>query len=119
MLMDIDNFKKVNDQHGHHAGDLVLGEVSKCLKEHFGDGMICRYGGEEFAIVLENEGLARAKERGQAFGKAFERRKTDYPCTITIGICRYKKGNYSDTMNSVDLLLYQGKNAGRNCVIAE
>ncbi len=119
MLMDIDNFKEVNDQYGHLAGDGVLGEVAQCLKEHFDDGMICRYGGEEFIILLENEDLARGKDRGEAFRKAFFKRTTDYPCTITIGICAYKKGNYSDTMKLVDKLLYHGKNTGRNCVVVE
>jgi diguanylate cyclase (GGDEF)-like protein len=119
MLMDIDHFKGVNDQYGHPAGDQVLCELAGCLNEHFSDGVICRYGGEEFALILENETLENAKKRGEKFRAAFQDRETDFPCTVSIGICWYKKEDYSKTMNLVDKLLYQAKNAGRNSVVSE
>jgi diguanylate cyclase (GGDEF)-like protein len=119
MLVDIDHFKGVNDQYGHPAGDQVLCELAACLNEHFSDGVICRYGGEEFALILENETLENAKIRGEKFRVTFQDRETDFPCTVSIGICWYKKEDYSKTMNLVDKFLYQAKNAGRNSVVSE
>ena len=119
MLVDIDHFKGVNDQYGHPAGDEVLCELAQCLNEHFSDGVICRYGGEEFAVIIENESLDNAKNRSEKFRVAFQSRQTDFPCTVSIGLCRYRKEDYSKTMNLVDKLLYQAKNAGRNSVVAE
>ena len=119
MLVDIDHFKGVNDQYGHPAGDEVLCELAQCLNEHFSDGVICRYGGEEFAVIIENETLENARNRGEKFRAAFQYRQTDFPCTVSVGLCRYQKEDYSKTMNLVDKLLYQAKNAGRNSVVAE
>lgn len=119
MLLDIDNFKDVNDQYGHPAGDAVLGELAQCLNEQFSDGVICRYGGEEFAIIIEKETLGKAGKRAEDVRTTFQNRITEFPCTISIGLCYYKKGDYSNTMNLVDKLLYQAKNAGKNCVVSE
>lgn len=119
MLLDIDHFKNVNDQYGHSAGDRVLCELAQCLTEHFYDGVICRYGGEEFAVIIENETLENARIRGEKFRAAFQNRKTDFPCTVSIGLCWYKKEDYSKTMNLVDKLLYQAKDKGRNAVVSE
>ena len=119
MLMDIDQFKNVNDQYGHPTGDVVLQEIAQCLKEHFADGMICRYGGEEFVVIIEGETTKTAKERAETFREAFQNRKTEFPSTVSIGLCAYEQGNYSNTLNLVDKLLYQAKNAGRNCVVVE
>ncbi|WP_414150755.1 histidine kinase N-terminal 7TM domain-containing protein [Acetobacterium carbinolicum] len=119
MLLDIDHFKNVNDQYGHPAGDQVLREMAQCLNEHFSDGVVCRYGGEEFAVIIEGETLENAKRRGNKFKEAFQFRQTQVPCTVSIGVCAYEKGNYSSTMNLVDKLLYQAKNAGRNALVSE
>lgn len=119
MLLDIDYFKQVNDQFGHSAGDMVLCELASTLNEHFSDGVVCRYGGEEFAIIIEDESIDNARKRGEGFREAFQNRKTEYPCTVSIGLCVYQKENYSLTMNLVDKLLYQAKNAGRNCLVSE
>lgn len=119
MLLDIDRFKNVNDKYGHPAGDEVLSELAQCLKDHFPDGVIYRYGGEEFAVLIEGKTVEMAKERADLFRESFEKRETEIPCTVSIGLCHYEKGNYSSTMNLVDKLLYQAKNAGKNCVVAE
>jgi diguanylate cyclase (GGDEF)-like protein len=119
MLMDIDQFKEVNDQYGHPAGDDVLQEIARFLNKYFADGMICRYGGEEFVVIIEGETAKTAKERAETFRDAFQYRETEFPCTVSIGLCAYEKGNYSNTMNLVDKLLYQAKNAGRNCVVTD
>lgn len=119
MLLDIDHFKLVNDQYGHQAGDTVLCELADCLSKHFYDGVICRYGGEEFAVLIEGETLENARNRSETFRTAFQSRQTAFPCTVSIGLCWYNKEDYSKTMNLVDKLLYQAKNAGRNAVVWE
>lgn len=119
ILMDIDCFKLVNDQYGHQAGDTVLCELADLLREQFSDGVVCRYGGEEFAVIIEGETLEKARNRGEEFRTAFENRETEFPCTVSIGICRYIKEDYSKTMNLVDKFLYQAKNGGRNAVVWE
>jgi diguanylate cyclase (GGDEF)-like protein len=54
-MMDLDNFKNVNDQYGHPTGDLSIREFSQLLKDHFGsNNIIARLGGEEFAVLIEN-----------------------------------------------------------------
>lgn len=119
MLLDIDHFKQVNDQYGHPSGDVVLMELADCLRNHFGDAVICRYGGEEFAVIVEDGRLEEVKKRGEQLRKAFQNRRTEFPCTISIGLCQYQKGNFSQTMSQVDKLLYQAKNSGRNCLVSE
>jgi len=119
VLLDIDQFKKVNDQFGHPAGDTVLVELANCLKEHFPDGIICRLGGEEFVVLIEGETVKSIHPRADQFREAFKFRKTEIPCTLSIGLCHYEKGNYSNAIKSVDKLLYKAKNAGKNCVVAE
>ena len=119
VLLDIDQFKKVNDQFGHPAGDTVLVELADCLQEHFPDGIICRLGGEEFVVLIEGETVKSIHPRADRFREAFKFRKTEFPCTLSIGLCHYEKSNYSNAIKFVDKLLYQAKNAGKNCVVAE
>lgn len=82
-------------------------------------GVIYRCGGEEFAVLIEGKTVEMAEKRVDLFRKSFENGKTEIPCTVSIGLCHYEKGNYSRTMNLVDMFLYQAKNAGKNCVVAE
>ncbi|MBC3796353.1 diguanylate cyclase [Acetobacterium tundrae] len=118
IFLDIDEFKKVNDQYGHSSGDQVLIELSVCLQEYFPDGIICRLGGEEFSVLIENETTKTIYSRSEQFLHAFDHRKTDFPCTVSIGLCPYEQGNYNNTIDMVDKLLYQAKNTGKNRVVA-
>lgn len=119
ILLDIDQFKKVNDHFGHPAGDRVLVELAQCLEEHFPDDVICRLGGEEFVILIEGETVESIHPRADWFRESFRFRKTEIPCTLSVGLCHYEKGNYSKAINAVDKLLYKAKSAGKNCVVAE
>ena len=66
ILVDIDHFKRVNDTHGHHVGDLILKEVAEVLRESTrGDDLVARYGGEEFILALPICSLVQAKERAE------------------------------------------------------
>lgn len=126
LLLDIDHFKKINDEYGHDIGDTCL----KLLVEHINthtrqNDLICRMGGEEFLIILSNANLDQAT----AFGiKLCEQlREKHIPAiqrslTVTIGVTTYLGNN--DSLDAIvkraDQALYRGKNAGRDqLVVAE
>ena len=114
MLLDIDKFKKVNDTFGHLTGDRVLKEFSQHFQSSFPDGILCRYGGEEFVCLFESGDIEKIYVRAEKFRESFANRQTEAPCTVSIGLT-YTQGTYSDTMNFVDKLLYEAKHRGRNC----
>ena len=118
LMLDIDNFKKINDQYGHETGDQVICRVAKVLKDGArGSDMVCRYGGEEFAVLLPRtprEGAAMIAERLRA---AVGAKWDGTPVTVSIGI-----GNLSENCDSAtvvrhaDEALYAAKAAGKNRV---
>ena len=119
-LFDIDNFKIINDTYGHVAGDFILKRIAKVMHEVLPDAFICRYGGEEFIVVLDTEGRF---EKLEAFRKAIENEVIEYEgnkhrITITIGVSSYK-GDISveQWIELADKKMYQGKNSGKNKTI--
>lgn len=126
LLLDIDHFKGINDRYGHHAGDAVLCAVADVLRGAARDGdLVCRMGGEEFAVVCmdadEASALRIAERLRAALQSAVVLRQPDgecLRCTATIGI----SGRFADqaaldrAMQDADAALYRGKNAGRNRV---
>lgn len=123
LMIDIDDFKRVNDTYGHECGDLVLVTVSTMLKDSVrGCDSVCRWGGEEFLI------LVRADEKftsyiadnicHKAAAKEICYKERTVRVTLTIGICAYQKGVSLQTMiDSADKKLYWGKNNGKNQVV--
>jgi diguanylate cyclase (GGDEF)-like protein len=126
-MIDLDYFKKINDQYGHEAGDKVLKKISVLLLENTrDDDYVGRFGGEEFIILMPN------CDEEKAFGLA-ERIRTiiektpividkaglSVNVTISVGIsCLYPEGNNdSDTISEADKALYSAKDKGRNLVI--
>ncbi len=127
MLIDVDNFKQVNDTFGHAAGDSVLVQLASMLSASTRDGdMAARYAGDEFVVVMacgSEIGHKRADDMLQKFRtEAFIFDGKRMPVTVSIGlICM---DNLSDVeMNElfrrVDGLLYQAKDQGRNCLVEE
>ncbi len=117
-MVDIDDFKMINDENGHYTGDLTLYYIGKKLLEviHDGDYAI-RYGGEEFVIILRNCNLVRAFERMDQLRSNIENAKdTPVPFTISVGVSGYT-GDYSDTLMKADEALYTAKNTGKNKVV--
>lgn len=126
ILVDIDYFKKVNDTYGHKAGDTVLKGIAKLFLENLrGVDIVCRYGGEEFAIFLpetdkENAFIVAEKLR-ESIGKySFEEVDVDLRVKITGGISEHRK-EVSEDINKIismaDEALYLGKNSGRNKIV--
>lgn len=129
LILDIDHFKKVNDTYGHHAGDLVLQAVSKCLQSCVRPmDTVARFGGEEFAAILPNCPTSfgvvvaeRIREAVSELGISVSPSET-IQVTISIGGA-YAPEWVRSTMElwteRADEQLYRAKSAGRNCVFIE
>ncbi len=122
LLLDVDHFKKFNDSYGHQAGDEVLRQVARALRQHANDDdLVARYGGEEFAIVftaIMPSSRAAAERARAAIGAAkvrFEGR--DLRVTASAGIAELQPGEDQATLlKRVDAALYASKKGGRNCL---
>lgn len=126
MFIDIDFFKKVNDQHGHEVGNLALKHLSKLLTNNLRRlDIAARYGGEEFVVILPGTDLYTGKfvaERIRALIEANPLRLEDGQLTLTvsIGIDTFRVGDTDSTdafIARTDALLYKAKSGGRNRVV--
>ena len=129
-LTDIDYFKKFNDTYGHQLGDLVLKEVAKKLIDSCRDSDIpCRYGGEEFVVILPNTGIVEALASAERARIAIENLAIPNPTdigdrilkvTISAGVAEYDPKRDKEPkilIERSDKALYQAKHSGRNQVI--
>ena len=125
VLFDIDHFKKVNDTHGHQAGDHVLTEISTMLSSTLrAEDVFARYGGEEFGVICRGSDVAQAQVVGERLRKAVEAHRFEYsgthiPVTISVGVAVLPNPAVKDANDLVlfaDQALYKSKNAGRNRV---
>ncbi len=128
VLFDIDHFKLINDTHGHLAGDQILQEVSQIV---FGsirrDDVFCRYGGEEFVIIMRNtpcQAAVNLAERLRLKIEAhdFQYENTAIRVTISAGVSTLSGKNFRDyvmMIANVDDYLYKSKGGGRNQIQAE
>jgi diguanylate cyclase (GGDEF)-like protein len=127
LLCDVDHFKKINDTHGHLAGDEVLGEVSTRLLEAVRPGdAVGRYGGEEFLIVLSDCSAVQVKERAEQVRKAvsccpFSTEHYSVPVSVSVGAVSIENWDRTITLESIlkiaDAALYEAKAAGRDQVV--
>ena len=123
-ILDIDDFKKINDQYGHLCGDVVLKSVAHILKELCDDYIVCRWGGEEFMIVgmtsnsHEMALLEDIRKNIETHNFVYND-TTMINLTVTIGEANYQNGQtLSDWFNMADARLYKGKQSGKNRVIS-
>lgn len=127
MMIDLDHFKAINDRYGHVAGDSCLKvaalAIEKCVRN--GSDMAGRYGGEEFIAVIKDVDGQKATDIAEQIRAAIELASVDIgkgeaiKLTATIGVCTLGSQQLSSVEHLVELAdraLYQGKNAGRNCV---
>lgn len=127
LLMDLDQFKRYNDTYGHSAGDIVLKAVAMILLYMFDrpGNMVCRYGGEEFAVLLPDCGRAKALELAEGLRKKIESqpvilRREKTHITASMGVATFPRDAQlkEDLIQKVDDALYAAKRKGRNCVVA-
>jgi len=128
-IVDIDHFKKFNDTYGHSSGDAVLRQVANLLRRRMREtDFLCRYGGEEFAMIMLQTGLQEAAVIGEEIRKSVEAEKFYLPIesfqpvcarlTVSIGLAGLM-GNAqaeNELIEQADAALYRAKNMGRNCV---
>jgi diguanylate cyclase (GGDEF)-like protein len=131
MLVDVDHFKRINDQHGHQIGDVVLKEIAGLLAQELrAADVLARYGGEEFILLLPNatlaQGLAiaeRVRERVAQHG--FGLRGAPLRVTVSVGVAALDSAPAESNgpvdeqlVQAADAALYRAKELGRNRVAA-
>ncbi len=127
IMLDIDHFKQFNDQYGHDVGDIVLRQIGLFLLDHVRGGDIaCRYGGEEFLVILPEISLDDAVQRAESLRAGVEKlndkQYRTYPgkLSISLGVAMFPQHGASGhaVMQAADQAMYQAKRAGRNRVQA-
>ncbi|MBF0382281.1 MAG: diguanylate cyclase [Magnetococcales bacterium] len=122
LFFDVDHFKTFNDKYGHDQGDRVLQAIAKTMKEHFRNvDFCCRYGGEEFCVIMPNTVAPGIGDAAERFRQKVEDLRVDgLQVTVSIGIVIYPhSGPLADTnavLHAADMAMYRAKNGGRNQV---
>jgi diguanylate cyclase (GGDEF)-like protein/PAS domain S-box-containing protein len=126
IFIDVDHFKRFNDVFGHEAGDQVLRSIGDFFRSHFrGDDIICRYGGEEFAIILPESSAQDAAGRAELLRIAARTLKLKHndvtldPVTISAGIAGFPEhaSSAGELLQVADACLYEAKRSGRDRII--
>jgi diguanylate cyclase (GGDEF)-like protein/PAS domain S-box-containing protein len=126
IMIDLDHFKRINDTHGHEAGDLVLKTIADALAEHSRRGdFACRYGGEEFVIVMPNINKNVAYERAENLRQSLNLLSIPYEyyslsVTISVGIACYPENGQTREaiLRAADQAMYAAKEAGRDHILS-
>lgn len=123
-LVDADHFKRVNDQHGHHVGDLVLQQLAASLSSQVrASDILARIGGEEFVLLLPSTELQEATQLCERIRQAIMAHdwtgvRQGLHVTISIGVTQgVNKEGLAQVLHRADLAMYDAKAAGRNCVM--
>ncbi|WP_456395679.1 GGDEF domain-containing protein [Desulfurobacterium sp.] len=130
-MMDIDDFKKINDTYGHLAGDYVLRTLATIIKQHVRDiDLVVRYGGEEILIVLFNTDKSNGKKVFERIRETIEKYSFEFegnPIKVTVSIGYYPippeelienaKNRYKEFIEKADEALYKAKKTGKNRVV--
>jgi len=123
LLLDIDNFKRINDTYGHSCGDAVLKKFASIVKEVLRDSdYFGRWGGEEFIVILPGTDLNAAVKVGERIRlrvgeEKFKCRSGQIRLSITVGVCQYNPAlSLDDNLHIVDKAMYKGKSEGKNTV---
>ena len=117
--MDIDNFKFINDSLGHVAGDVVLKEVGEKLRELFPGGEVCRFGGDEFVMLMKSGSRAVARQRAveicNSMRRTYSSKGQEICVSVSVGIFGFQKARSVDEMlQYADKALYNSKEEGKD-----
>ncbi|MCX7010513.1 MAG: GGDEF domain-containing protein [Kiritimatiellaeota bacterium] len=123
MMLDVDHFKEINDRFGHPVGDLVLVDLGAFIQGAVrASDVCCRYGGEEFAVILPNTGAAEAGVLADRLClQLTQQRPGEQSITISIGVaaCGTDTNTAHALVNKADTALYAAKHGGRNRVVVD
>jgi diguanylate cyclase (GGDEF)-like protein len=126
MMLDVDHFKRFNDSFGHEAGDSVLRALSNLFRTQLrGSDVACRYGGEEFAIILPEATLEASRQRADQLREAAKAAIAQFrghsldTVTLSIGVATYPENgsNGEALLRAADAALYRAKQEGRDRVV--
>jgi len=122
-VFDIDHFKKINDNHGHQAGDRVLKVIGRSIAKRLREvDFFCRFGGEEFVAIMPETSLADAMPvldiiRAAIANASFNYKEQPISITLSVGVTEFKNGDDLDSAFArADGALYAAKSGGRNCI---
>jgi diguanylate cyclase len=123
LMMDLDNFKRLNDQLGHAKGDAVLRDVAAQLVGGLRPSdVVCRYGGEELMVILPDCGMEDARIKAEALRLRVEGLSEvhDAPISVSIGVASIPETSTSvvDLVAMADAALYEAKRGGKNCIMS-
>jgi diguanylate cyclase (GGDEF)-like protein len=127
IMGDLDHFKKFNDVYGHAAGDKIIAEIGKLFKAKFrGSDIACRYGGEEFLIILPETSLEDTFKRANGLREEIKKLEMVFQgqilgaITMSLGVAAYpEKGTrMEDLLRIADTALYKAKQEGRDRVVS-
>lgn len=123
IMLDSDNLKQVNDQYGHHTGDLLIQKVAHALKQVLDEEEAYRYAGDEFMILAPNLNLTRAEEKIRRIQEYLAAHPlilegVEIPITVSTGIAAYPEhaSTAEELKRVVDKALYRSKQQGKNCI---
>lgn len=124
IMIDVDNYKKINDTHGHLSGDLILKVVTDCFKTVLNSSdLLSRVGGDEFAVLLPGQDRHQAEEVAERLRSSLEQaaiivRNQQVAITASFGVAEIDRDrmDLDDLLNRADQALYQSKSAGKNTV---
>ncbi|MCJ7766192.1 MAG: GGDEF domain-containing protein [Thiovulaceae bacterium] len=123
IMFDIDDFKKINDAHGHDMGDQILRSIVNDVKKQIrSSDILCRIGGEEFAVILPETKLEEACIAAEKIRKAvaMQRYIENAKVTISLGVDTFdEKYDFNSFYRAVDSFLYKSKRSGKNCVYGD
>jgi len=122
IMLDVDHFKSFNDAYGHEKGDIVLRELGATIQQRVRqEDVACRYGGEEFVILMPDAPLSIAQERAEELREHVKRRLKveQHPVTISLGVAVYPDHGLTQEalLNAADSALYRAKEQGRDRVV--
>lgn len=126
IMLDIDHFKKFNDSYGHEAGDFILQTIARTLQRAVrAEDIVCRYGGEEFTVILPGLPLDKAVSRAELILDSVRHLEVNYGntvirnITISAGVSAYPDhaDQWTELIQLADTALFRAKNEGRNRVI--
>jgi len=126
VMIDSDNLKQVNDNHGHESGNRLLQHLVRCIHEQLrGSDVMARFGGDEFIVLLPETSNKGALEMAERIRKAvetsrFDVRSGDTNITVSLGVASYPEdgGNLDVILDKADKAMYRAKRRGRNRVVA-
>jgi diguanylate cyclase (GGDEF)-like protein len=127
LMIDLDHFKDINDNHGHPAGDRALRVVSDCLIRSFPrrSDFVARFGGDEFAVILSGTTQSEAMRLAERFVAIIRSTPvglddTEVHTTVSVGVVELNRGESSESwLARADAMLYEAKRAGRDRVVGK